>query len=123
MSLKAAYSPEVLKEFDVVVTQKLIKAKADLKFMKESLAKLSRENLKDNYKPYDDMTYYAEKGNLVDLAKRQQRFIKGLESAKSRIANGTYGVCIVTGKRIAKERLLEVPHTTLSIEAKLNRDK
>ena len=36
-----------------------------------------------------------------------------------RIKNGTYGICSVTGKLISKERLIAVPHTTQSIEAKL----
>ena len=44
-----------------------------------------------------------------------------LEFAIARIKNGTYGVCIETGKLIPKERLRAVPHTQHSIEAKLNR--
>ena len=35
-----------------------------------------------------------------------------------RIENKTYGICRVTGKLIAKERLKLVPHATLSMEAK-----
>ena len=34
------------------------------------------------------------------------------------IENKTYGVCRITGKLIPKERLLAVPHATLSIEGK-----
>jgi DnaK suppressor protein len=36
-----------------------------------------------------------------------------------RIENKTYGIFRVTGKLISKERLMSVPHATLSIEAKL----
>jgi DnaK suppressor protein len=36
-----------------------------------------------------------------------------------RIKNRTYGICTVTGKLIPKERLIAVPHTTQSIEAKM----
>ena len=43
------------------------------------------------------------------------------EVMKSRIENKTYGICRETGKLIAKERLMAVPHATLSIEAKKNR--
>jgi len=53
------------------------------------------------------------------LAVRQQKFITNLENALIRIENGTYGICRVTGKLIAKERLKSVPHATLSMEAKL----
>ena len=35
-----------------------------------------------------------------------------------RIQNKTYGVCRETGKLIPKERLVAVPHATLSVEAK-----
>jgi len=52
------------------------------------------------------------------LAIRQEKFIKNLENALIRISNKTYGVCRVTGKLIPKERLMAVPHATLSIEAK-----
>jgi RNA polymerase-binding transcription factor DksA len=60
-----------------------------------------------------------ERENLSQLAARQQKFIINLENALIRIKNGTYGVCVDTGKLIAKERLKAVPHTMHSIEAKL----
>jgi RNA polymerase-binding transcription factor DksA len=41
-----------------------------------------------------------------------------LKNALFRVENKTYGVCKVTGKLISKERLLIVPHATMSIEAK-----
>ena len=54
----------------------------------------------------------------VQLAIRQEKFIRDLKNALLRIENGTYGVCRVTGKLIQKERLKLVPHATLSIGAK-----
>ena len=45
-------------------------------------------------------------------------FIRDLKNALIRIENKTYGVCRVTGKLIQKQRLILVPHATLSIEAK-----
>ena len=47
-----------------------------------------------------------------------KEFIRDLKNALVRIENKTYGICRVTGKLIAKERLKLVPHATLSIEAK-----
>ena len=56
------------------------------------------------------------------LAIRQEKFIRDLRNALVRIENKTYGVCKVTGKLISKDRLMIVPHATMSIEAKnLNR--
>ncbi len=63
----------------------------------------------------------AEKENFTQLAARQQKFIQQLDAAMARIKNGTYGICVETGKLIQKERLIAVPHTQHSIEAKLNR--
>jgi len=60
-----------------------------------------------------------EKESMNQLAVRQQKFAKNLENALMRIKNGTYGVCIDSGKLISKERLRLVPHTQHSIEAKL----
>ena len=54
----------------------------------------------------------------TQLAIRQEKFIRDLKSALVRIENKTYGICRVTGKLIQKERLMLVPHATLSIEAK-----
>ena len=49
---------------------------------------------------------------------RQEKFIRDLKAALLRIDNGNYGICRETGKLINKERLLAVPHATLSIESK-----
>ena len=54
----------------------------------------------------------------VQLAIRQEKFIRDLKNALLRIENKTYGICRVTGNLIQKERLKLVPHATLSIEAK-----
>ena len=56
---------------------------------------------------------------MNQLAARQQKFTINLENALIRIKNGTYGVCVDSGKLISKERLKAVPHTMHSIEAKL----
>jgi RNA polymerase-binding transcription factor DksA len=43
-------------------------------------------------------------------------------SQKLRIQNKTYGICRNTGKLIPAERLRAVPHTTMSMEAKLKQN-
>ena len=74
-------------------------------------------------KVLEDGAETIEKESLSQLAARQQKFINNLENALIRIKNSTYGICKVTGKLIPKERLKAVPHTMLSIEAKLNEKK
>jgi RNA polymerase-binding transcription factor DksA len=66
----------------------------------------------------EDGSDVLSREETAQLAVRQQKFIKHLEDALIRIANKSYGICRVTGKLISKERLMIVPHATLSIEAK-----
>jgi DnaK suppressor protein len=66
----------------------------------------------------EDGSESLSREKLAQLAHRQRKFIQQLKAALVRIENKTYGICRVTGNKIAKERLKIVPHTTLSIEAK-----
>jgi len=120
---RTRYSDEELKEFEKLIFGKLEKAKGEYKILKDTL---SRDNdtgtdatSGGNTKVLEDGAETAEKENLSQLAARQQKFITNLENALVRIKNSTYGICSVTGKLISKERLIAVPHTTQSIEAKM----
>ncbi len=120
---KTRYTEEELKEFQVLINRKLDKAREEYKILKETLNRNNDEGTDatsgGNTKVLEDGAETAEKENLSQLAARQQKYITNLENALVRIKNGTYGICSVTGKLISKERLIAVPHTTQSIEAKL----
>ena len=120
------YSDAELKEFEALILSKIEKAENELKILKESLSRSGdsgTDATANTSKVLEDGADTAEKENLNQLAARQQKFINNLESALVRIKNRTYGICRVTGKLISKDRLMAVPHTTLSIEAKLNEQK
>jgi RNA polymerase-binding transcription factor DksA len=51
------------------------------------------------------------------MVANEQEALAEIDAAIQRIHAGTYGVCEVTGKPIAKERLLAVPFTRHSAEA------
>ncbi len=119
---KTRYSEEELREFEVIIDAKLEKAKEELENIKAILSRKydsGTDTTVGNIKMLEDGADTLEKESLSQLAARQQKFINQLESAKARIKNGTYGICVDTGKLIAKERLRAVPHTRHSIEAKL----
>jgi RNA polymerase-binding transcription factor DksA len=119
---KKRYSAEELKEFEQLINDKLDKAKKELNYIKETLSRSNdsgTDNTSGNSKLLEDGADTMEKESLSQLAARQQKFINNLENALIRIKNGTYGICIDTGKLISKERLRAVPHTMHSIEAKL----
>jgi RNA polymerase-binding transcription factor DksA len=54
----------------------------------------------------------------LSLVSSEQEALSEIEAAIKRIHDGTYGICEVTQKPIAKERLLAVPFTRYSTEAK-----
>jgi len=121
-SEKTRYSESELKEFEALILEKIEKAKNELNELKKSLTKggdSGDDITNHSTKVLEDGADTLEKENLNQLAARQQKFINNLENALIRIKNGTYGICIDTGKLIAKERLMAVPHTMHSIEAKL----
>jgi len=121
---KQGYSSSELKEFEDLINVKIEKAKKELNNLKATLSKHddSGTDATSAYaKILEDGADTAEKESMNQLAARQQKFINNLENALIRIKNGTYGICVDTGKLIPKERLRAVPHTMQCIEAKLNR--
>lgn len=124
MSEKTKYSADELVEFEDLINQKLAKAKDELHALRDGLTRNVGDDsgaTLSSVKTLEDGADTAEKEQLSQLAGRQQKFINNLENALIRIKNGTYGICIDTGKLISKERLRAVPHTMHSIEAKLNK--
>ena len=122
-SEKTRYSESELNEFEALILEKIEKAKNELTELKKSLTKGgdSGDDITNHTtKVLEDGADTLEKENLNQLAARQQKFINNLEHALVRIKNGTYGICVDTGKLISKERLKAVPHTMHSIEAKLS---
>ncbi|NBW02702.1 MAG: TraR/DksA family transcriptional regulator [Cytophagia bacterium] len=119
---KQRYSAEELKEFEQIILEKLEDSKSELTYLRETLSKKNdsgTDKTSGNSKVMEDGAETAEKENMNQLAVRLQKFVGSLEKALMRIKNGTYGVCVESGKLISKERLRLVPHTQHSIEAKL----
>ena len=120
---KTRYSEEELKEFEALIHGKLNKSREEFRILKDTLTRTNDAGTDStsggNTKVLEDGAETAEKENLSQLAARQLKYITNLENALVRIKNGTYGICSVTGKLISKERLIAVPHTTQSIEAKM----
>lgn len=117
---KTRYSDEELEEFRILVEGKLKKARQQFEFTLSQVEDMA-DNPDAKVKALDDGTSTAELEQLNAMAVRQQKHIQHLENALIRIQNKVFGICRVTGKLIAKERLRAVPHATLSIEAKHSR--
>lgn len=118
------YSDEELEYFRKIIIKKRDEAEQELTTL-QNLLRESMENASDesaySFHMADAGTDAQEREKTYMLFNRTKKFIRYLDDALKRIDNKTYGVCKVTGKKIAKGRLEAVPHTQLSIEAKLKR--
>jgi DnaK suppressor protein len=115
------YSDKDLAEFKEIILLKKERAEEDLALLKSIFKNDSNNGTDDTsptFKAFEEGSETMSKEANVQLAIRQEKFIRDLKNALQRIENKTYGVCRVTGKLIQKERLRLVPHATLSIEAK-----
>jgi RNA polymerase-binding transcription factor DksA len=118
---KTRYSDAELQEFKALIHKKLDEAEKDYALLRNSLSLSDDHGTDDTGRTFNMMEDGSEtlsREEVDQLCSRQETFIKNLQHALVRIENKTYGVCRETGKLIQKERLLLVPHATLSIEAK-----
>ena len=119
---RTRYSDSELIEFKDLILDKIRIAREELNALASSLSNPNLNGTDDTagtYKTLEDGSATLEKESINQLAARQKKFIEQLEAALVRIETKSYGVCKVTGKLIPKERLRAVPHTTMSMEAKL----
>ncbi len=119
---KTRYSDAELQEFKEIINEKLRVAREELSALTKSMNAANANGTDDTagtFKTLEDGSATLEKEQTNQLAARQKKFIDNLEAALVRIENKTYGICRETGKLIQKERLRAVPHTTLSMEAKM----
>lgn len=118
------YNDEELQYFRDIIIKKRDEAEEEMEALQRSLRE-SMENASDesaySFHMADAGTDAQEREKTYMLFNRTRKFIRYLDDALKRIDNKTYGVCKVTGKKISKGRLEAVPHTQLSIEAKLKR--
>jgi len=120
-NIKVRYSDEHLEEFKVIIEAKIVKSKSDVELLKSAYRNDHNNGTEDTsptFKAFDEGSQTMSKERNMQLAIRQEKFIRDLKNALARIENKTYGVCRVLGKLISADRLKIVPHATLSIEAK-----
>ena len=115
------YMDADLAEFKELINLKLDKARHDLDLIKSAYMNDLNNGTDDTsptFKAFEEGSETMSKEANSQLAIRQEKFIRDLKNALFRVENKTYGTCKVTGQLISKERLMIVPHATMSIEAK-----
>jgi DnaK suppressor protein len=117
--LKVRYSDEDLQAFKVIVDERLVQAQDELSTTEKQISDLNENGFNQQGGDwYDDSSAHTDLEMLQRMLQRQQRFVQDLKNALLRIHNKTYGICIVTGELISKERLRLVPHATKSMDGK-----
>jgi len=128
---KKAKAAEVVAEQDVPEKlRRFYRILVDMRSqLTEGIERHSEESLKRSAKDdAGDLSAYGQsmadggintfdRDFILSLVSNEQEALSEIDAAIKRVRDGTYGICEVTGKPIAKERLLAVPFTRYSAEA------
>jgi DnaK suppressor protein len=122
----------LLKEVVVMVTdnkllaikKKLLKQRQDLLTEAEHTLNNKLSTEKESFPdPTDQAVAELDNNFLLRLRGREQKLLKKIDEAISRIDSGTYGVCESCGGEISHKRLEARPVTTLCIECKTRQEE
>ena len=118
---KKKWNKKDLEEFKSIILEKKDNAMQDLSKIKERTDNLiEQSNANSIYSSHmaDAGSDHQEMENAYYIMQREDSFIKYLEKALIMIEEGTFGVCVLCNELIAKERLLEVPHSNKCVVCK-----
>lgn len=118
------YSDEDLAEFKAVIEKKLATTREQIEKLEDQV-KEANENSEDEFGTdmMDDSSLGSDVNFAADMLVRQQNHAAMLEKALVRVENKSYGICVVTGELIDKRRLMAVPTTTKSLQAKMEKEQ
>ena len=103
LEVKTKYNESDLQEFKAIINKKIARAEEDLALLKAAYkndANNGTDDTSHTFKSFDEGSEVMNKEANVQLAIRQEKFIRDLNNALLRIENGTYGICRVTRKLI-----------------------
>jgi len=108
----------------LIIKKKLLKQRQDL--LVEAghtlTSKISSE--KESFPdPTDQAVAELDNNFVLRLRGREQKLLKKIDEAISRIDSGVYGVCESCGEQISVKRLEARPVTTLCIECKTRQEE
>ena len=102
-----------------VIRKKLLKQRQDLLTETEHTLNNKISTEKESFPdPTDQAVAELDNNFLLRLRGREQKLLKKIDEAISRIDSGSYGICETCGGQINVKRLEARPVTTLCIECK-----
>ena len=121
-SAKDRYGPKDLAAFKKLIEEQRAEASEEFDIISEQMMDTSGEFDADNQAyalhTAEQGTDAMEREKTFLHAQRTSDFIKKLDEAMERIDRGTYGICVVCGNLIEKERLAAVPITQKHVDCK-----
>ncbi len=120
------FNDEELNYFHQLILERKAEALEEIERLQKYLSAGSEEGSSDSAYSFhmaDAGTDTMHLDNVYIQIERQKSLIGYLDRALERIKNKTYGVCRVTGSPIPRERLEAIPHTEISVEAKLQENR
>lgn len=106
------------------IKKKLVKQREDLLSEAEHTLSTKINAEKESFPdPTDQAVAELDSNFLLRLRGREQKLLKKIDEAISRIDSGTYGVCESCGGQIGIKRLEARPVTTLCIECKTRQEE
>lgn len=119
---KERYSNKDLEMFRKLIQEQRAEASEEFDILSEQMLDTSGEFDSDNQSfslhTAEQGTDAMEREKTFLHAQRTSDYIKKLDEAMARIDRGTYGICVVCGKLIEKQRLGAVPITQKHVDCK-----
>ncbi len=116
------YGRKDLEAFRKLITEQVQEAREEFEILSQNILDTSGEFEADNqtYSLHtaEQGTDAIEREKTFLHAQRTSDYIKKLDEAIERIDRGTYGICVVCGGLIEKERLQAVPITQKHVDCK-----
>jgi DnaK suppressor protein len=108
----------------LTIKKKLLKQRQDLLSEAEHTLNNKISTEKESFPdPTDQAVAELDNNFLLRLRGREQKLLKKIDEAISRIDGGPYGVCESCGGQISIKRLEARPVTTLCIECKTQQEE
>jgi DnaK suppressor protein len=108
----------------LMIKKKLTKQRQDLLAEAENTLTSKISSEKESFPdPTDQAVAELDNNFVLRLRGREQKLLKKIDDAISRIDSGVFGVCESCGEQISMKRLEARPVTTLCIECKTRQEE
>ncbi|MBN2789785.1 MAG: TraR/DksA C4-type zinc finger protein [Candidatus Delongbacteria bacterium] len=120
--IKKSYTKRELEKFKKIIIDQIEETKEIIDHSIESGAESIVSQTGETHTDEMGTEHQARELDFY-MAQREGKFISNLDKALRRIETGAYGICRSCGDLIDKKRLEIVPHATLCIGCKNNKER